>query len=246
VQWIYLSPHFDDIALSCGGLLWEQARAGRSVQVWTVCAGDPERDSELSEFAQALHRRWGSGPEAVVLRRGEDIASCERMGAGWRHFALPDCIYRQGKDGEHLYASEQGIFDPLHAEDLRNVQALRVELAAALPEGAALVCPLALGGHVDHKLTRQAAEMLGRALWYYLDYPYVLRQAEQIPSQERHLWQAQVFPVSQEGLSAWGEAVAAHESQISTFWGSLKEMRRAIEAYWQVEQGVQLWRRRQS
>jgi LmbE family N-acetylglucosaminyl deacetylase len=243
VQWIYLSPHFDDVALSCGGLLWEQARAGDDVQVWTVCGGAPPADSQLSDFAQSLHQRWGTGAEAVLFRQVEDISSCERMGAGWRHFMVPDCIYRQGPDGEHLYASEEALFNPLHPADLPNVQALNQELEGSISPGAALVCPLGLGGHADHRLTRIAAEMLERPLWYYPDYPYVLRQAEQVPAQERHLWRSQAFPVGREALVAWQDAVAAHTSQISTFWGSLEEMRRALEAYWREGQGVRLWAR---
>ncbi len=240
MQWIYLSPHFDDVALSCGGLLWEQARSGHAVQVWTVCGGAPAEGGDLSEFAQALHRRWGTGAEAVESRRAEDIASCLRMGASWRHFNLLDCIYRQAPGGEHLYASEQAIFGELHPADLPTIQAVHRELVAA-PLDAVLVCPLALGGHVDHKLTRQAAEMLGRPLWYYPDYPYVLRQAEPIPAWEREMWQARVFPVSQPGLDAWGEAVAAHASQISTFWIDAEAMRAAIKEYWGEIRGVRLW-----
>ncbi|MBN2499463.1 MAG: PIG-L family deacetylase, partial [Anaerolineales bacterium] len=54
---IYLSPHLDDVALSCGGLVWEQAQAGMAVEVWSVCAGDPP-PGELSEYARSLHARW--------------------------------------------------------------------------------------------------------------------------------------------------------------------------------------------
>ena len=25
-KWVYLSPHFDDVVLSAGGLVWEQTR----------------------------------------------------------------------------------------------------------------------------------------------------------------------------------------------------------------------------
>ena len=34
MRWIYLSPHFDDAVLSCGGLIWEQTHSGdlRAVQ----------------------------------------------------------------------------------------------------------------------------------------------------------------------------------------------------------------------
>src|SRR5512139_3118661 len=79
MHWIYLSPHLDDAALSCGGLIWEQVHAGDTVSVWTICAGDPPNGS-LSPFAEALHARWQSGIEAAVLRREEDVTSCLLLG----------------------------------------------------------------------------------------------------------------------------------------------------------------------
>jgi LmbE family N-acetylglucosaminyl deacetylase len=33
MRWIYLSPHFDDAVLSCGGLIFDQAQAGTPVEI---------------------------------------------------------------------------------------------------------------------------------------------------------------------------------------------------------------------
>lgn len=48
------------------------------------------------------------------------------------------------------------------------------------------------------------------------------------------------FPISQPALAAWQNAVAAHQSQISSFWGDLDEMRGALETYSQWMEGVKL------
>ena len=79
MHWIYLSPHFDDIALSCGGLVWHQVQAGDVVEIWTVCAAAPDPSQPFSPFAQSLHARWGTGPASVAARRAEDIASCQQV-----------------------------------------------------------------------------------------------------------------------------------------------------------------------
>ena len=93
--WIFLSPHFDDAALSCGGLAWEQAQQGDRVEIWTVCSGSPP-DLPLPPFARQLHARWGTGgPETVERRRLEDEEACRRLGALARYFDVPDCIYRR-------------------------------------------------------------------------------------------------------------------------------------------------------
>ncbi|MES0360796.1 MAG: PIG-L family deacetylase, partial [Anaerolineales bacterium] len=94
MEWIYLSPHFDDIALSCGGLVWEQVKAGDKVSIWTICAGKPP-PQPLSSYAQSIHKRWETNQEAVSVRRAEDILSSQRMGANPRYFSIPDAIYRR-------------------------------------------------------------------------------------------------------------------------------------------------------
>jgi LmbE family N-acetylglucosaminyl deacetylase len=50
MRWIYLSPHFDDAVLSCGGLIFEQARQGIPIEIWTIFAGNPP-PGPLSMFA---------------------------------------------------------------------------------------------------------------------------------------------------------------------------------------------------
>jgi hypothetical protein len=145
---------------------------------------------------------------------------------------IPDCIYRReklekGEDramGEALYASEEGLWGALHPQDEALADEVAQELAA-LPEDAVQVCPLALGNHIDHQLTRRAAEQTGRELWYYADYPYILERAAELEALLRQGWQAQVSPVSDDGLRAWQESVAAHASQVSTFWESDEAMR---------------------
>ena len=242
--WVYLSPHFDDVALSCGGLAWEQSQAGEDVQVWTICAGEVP-PGPLSSFAATLHTRWESGHNAPAERRAEDLAACRAMDATPRHFELPDCIYRRGLDQvTHLYASEAGIFGPLHADEAGLVDRLAADLRALIPTGAEVVCPLTLGGHVDHRLTRAAVEKIDGNVWYYADYPYVLLYASELETLRQSGWQSTIIPVSEAGLEAWIESVAAYASQLSTFWPDDASMRAALRDYWQsAGGGVNLWRR---
>jgi LmbE family N-acetylglucosaminyl deacetylase len=240
MEWVFLSPHFDDAALSCGGLVWELGQAGHPVQVWTICAGE-QPSGELSPFAQALHARWQAGAEAVTRRKAEDLRSCAVMGAAPLHFSIPDCIYRI--TGNPHYPSEESLFGPLHPAEEDLVSSLSEELAGALPVEAEMVCPLSIGGHVDHRLTRAAAEKIGNRSWYYADYPYTLKRREEVARLEQKGWEATCFPVSENGLRAWEAAVAAHASQISSFWESLEEMRSDLYAYIQAEGGIRLWRR---
>ncbi len=262
MEWIFLSPHFDDVAFSCGGLVWEIVQSGGNAQIWTICGGEP-LPGEFSPFAQEHHVRWESGEQAVVQRRQEDQAACRRLGAAYHHFPIPDCIYRRaGEDyfqelhtpaarlpqasgrSEHLYATLEAIFGPLRAEEDGLVQQVSAELARNLPESCELVCPLTFGGHTDHRLTRRAVETLNYrrgSLWYYADFPYVLKTTNEMEQLKGSGWRSTLFPISPAGVQAWYEAIAAHHSQISTFWEGLPALRRSLESYLEQNGGVTLW-----
>ena len=248
MQWIYLSPHLDDAALSCGGLVWEQTQAGDHVQIWTICAGDPP-DGPLSPFAQSLHIRWQTGRNAIAIRRQEDLLSCQRLYAKARHFAVPDCIYRKpvrqtagSEQAEYLYTTEQSLFGPVHPAEEILIQEIATKISQEMRTQPKLVCPLALGGHVDHRLVRKAAESLGRDLFYYADYPYLRKTATEIEQLIACGWRQLRHPISPEGLAAWQDSVAAHQSQISTFWPDENAMKLALESDLARLGGLYLWK----
>ncbi|MBG7609538.1 MAG: PIG-L family deacetylase [Anaerolineae bacterium] len=237
MHWIYLSPHLDDVALSAGGLLWEQAHAGDSVQVWTICAGDPTT-KHFSPFAQSLHDRWGIGRDVVAVRRSEDTQSCDLLGASCRHFFIEDCIYRTSANtGAFLYPSEEAIFGALHPDDTPVIAQLIRDFTARILKETQVVCPLTIGGHVDHQLTRAAAERLGIKLWYYADFPYSLDS----PIANPKYLDAQRFSVSSAGMQAWQKSIAAHGSQISSFWENIEDMRTDIQKHSRQMEGIFLW-----
>lgn len=254
MKWIYLSPHLDDVALSCGGAVWEQTQRNEQVEIWSICAGDPPASS-VSGFAESLQSRWNLERDASELRRQEDIASCQRLGAGYRHFPLPDCIYRLGPEGttyfgEPLYDSEESLWEDVHPAEAGLIQWLSEEFERLLPGDSHVICPLALGGHVDHRLTRQAVAQTKRGLWYYADYPYALTETGQLEKLRLEGWESVSFTVSEAGLEAWIQSVAAHRSQISTFWHQDDQrrvpaydvMRKSIRDYCLFQGGVILWR----
>lgn len=239
-KWIYLSPHLDDVAISCGGLVWGQIRSGLAVEIWTLCAGDPP-PGPLSPFAQELHGRWQTGLEATSIRRQEDQHACQELGAACYHFQFPDCIYRMDEDGRHLYASEQAIFGSLEPADLALVETASRAIAARLSTRDFLISPLAIGNHIDHQLTRAAAEATGHSLWYYADYPYACQRQEEIQKLVLADWQAKIFELSDEALQPWARAVAAHQSQISSFWSGMDELLMDLKIYREQMGGGRLW-----
>jgi hypothetical protein len=94
---------------------------------------------------------------------------------------------------------------------------------------------------VDHQLTRRSAENCGLPLWYYADYPYAEEDAELADRLAGQGWLVRVFEITGQGFEAWYEAMAAYQSQVSTFWEDLRDLRRSLEHYTAQMNGVRLW-----
>ncbi len=168
---VYLSPHLDDAALSCGGQISARARAGERVLVLTLFTAD-EPEEGGSDLIETLHGLFGLEGGVVAHRRSEDIAACETLGAEPRHVPLAEAIYRADENGDFLYNAIRAIFSSPVPADSRTVQKLTRVLSefADVPE---IFAPLGVGGHVDHVLTRSAAEIAFRQISYYEEIPYV-------------------------------------------------------------------------
>ena len=237
IDHLYLSPHFDDAALSCGGQIATLTAAGQSVLVVTITGGEPPVDDSPSDTVQQLHERWatsllvegrpGEAAELMVAqRRAEDRAALAVLGAEWLHLSFLDCIYRCGPDGDALYPGPVDMFGPPNPDDDATLAAL-AEALADLPPAGRVYLPLGVGGHVDHLATRRAAERVFAAPVYYEEYPYTARPGAlavaladrpQRFQKTSEVWTAATVWLSAAALAAKTAAVAAYASQLSSFF----------------------------
>jgi LmbE family N-acetylglucosaminyl deacetylase len=230
-DWIYLSPHLDDVALSCGGQIYAATERGERVLIVTITAGDPV--APVSEYAASLHTRWEL-VHATEARRQEDLAACAILGAEALHWSVPDCIYRVDSQGKPFYVSNADLVGAVAPEEMSLVAEL-AEQMRVLPPAHQVVAPLAIGKHVDHQLTRLAAEEAfgSTALLYYEDYPYAQRPGNLArvidPGDAR--WVAQTVPLDERALAAKYDAVAAFRSQLSTFFRDRADLEAQIGGY---------------
>ena len=242
---IYLSPHLDDATLSCGGQIFQQTSLGKRVLIVTITAGDPAV-STVSEYAQSLHTRWELVVDAVAGRRAEDISASQILGADTLHWSVPDCIYRYHPEtGAPFYVSDADIFGEVDPAELSLVNELARQMAN-LPPATQIFAPLTIGHHVDHLLTRAAAELCfgARNLIYYEDYPYAEKVGalEAVLSMEQIAWQAEVIPLSAADVQAKIEAIFAFKSQLSTFFDSRAHLEQRIHDFTTAVGGERIWR----
>lgn len=245
-DWIYLSPHLDDAVLSCGGQIYQETQAGRSVLIITVAAGEAQTEVR-STFALFQHHNWGLDEKEVIeARRAEDMAACRLLGADYEHWLWPDCIYRMDPaSGTPLYSSVEDIFGEIAAAE----QALVDELAkkmGTLPPAGQIVIPLTLGHHVDHQLTRLAAERhFASGLLYYEDYPYIQRHPEALAAllSPAQAWRPRLIPLTEAALQARIEASRQYRSQTRSLFGNVEKMVTLIRQQVSSAGGERLWQR---
>lgn len=150
---VFLSPHADDVGFSCVGLLRALAQAaGHSCSLVTV---------------------FLSGDQAEQ-RRSEDGAAAKLLGCSVSCLELPDA-----PDRPEVRAGLDR-FMPYGPPHLGIANEIVHRLLPRLSTPATLYAPLAVGGHIDHRIVHEAARalayQLGPALRlvFYEDLPYAL------------------------------------------------------------------------
>jgi LmbE family N-acetylglucosaminyl deacetylase len=168
---LFLSPHLDDVAFSCGGLAASLADAG-----WRTVLVTAFTRSIIPATGFALACQLDKGLTAEVdymaLRRAEDLVAAERLGFDevvW--LDLPEAPHRG-------YESAPELFAVLHPEDdvvtplTGCFRQLQVNYNPDL-----VLAPQGLGGHVDHR--QVIAAVLGAfplaRVAFYRDTPYAIR-----------------------------------------------------------------------
>ena len=234
---IYLQPHFDDAALSCGGAIRQQTRFGQRTLVITVFGGMPPQDLQPSGFARQ-NSQIMSLPEnpaaAVEARRAEDEAAISSLGADTLWLDYLDAIYR---GSPAYYQGNEALFGPVnqgdHALD-EELGTLFLSFAERAPL-AAFYAPLGVGHHVDHVLVCSAADRLAQRkvnVKFYEDFPYV-SLGNALESRQRELG----IPMEYEMAEISGqirdkeEAIALYKSQVPQLFGTEDTMRQAVRAY---------------
>jgi LmbE family N-acetylglucosaminyl deacetylase len=221
---LFLSPHLDDVAFSCGGTLALLADRGwRTVLVTAFTA----TILPATGFALACQLDKGLSPEVdyMALRRDEDRVAAGLLGvADLRWLALPEAPHRGYGSAPELFVDIRPA-DDIWRKLAEHLAALRVELAPDL-----ILAPQGLGGHVDHRqlirAVRETAE--GTPVAWYRDTPYAIRNPNAAPFVEAE--PNTTVPIAA-ALDRKIAAACAYASQIGFQFGGPEAAGRALREF---------------
>jgi LmbE family N-acetylglucosaminyl deacetylase len=165
-----LSPHRDDAAFSCGLILSQLIRAEVSVTIVNVFT--------TSSYAPYLTQGDGDRVSQVTLARAQEDKAFLNLLVHEKNVD-PCCITLEDLAWQDLPLRWRTDDDlSLAPSALRPAEVSALSKAfGALSEQDIVLAPLALGGHIDHRLVRAAAQraFVPSALVFYEDLPYACR-----------------------------------------------------------------------
>lgn len=212
-----VSPHLDDVAFSCGGVVARLAAAGRRVVLATVFTQSVDGPTG---FALACQTDKGLPVDVdyMALRRDEDRAAGAALGvAAVVHLPHAEAPHRGYGSAAALFTGRRGD-DGVVAAVAADLAAL---VAAERPE--VVLGPQGLGGHVDHGVVLDALAGLGAPVVRYRDTPYALRGGAPAVGEG--------VPLDAVALGRKLDACACYASQLGFQFGGEVPMRAALARF---------------
>ncbi len=228
---LFISPHFDDVALSCGGTL----AASPKDRTWLVTVFTAPAQTSLSPLVASLHQQWGANTGAYVQRQAEDTAVTNQLGIRSCWLGFHDVIYRDAS----LTKIEQVFSPTLPAVDITCVDDVRDSLLELVKShsGCTVLAPLGLGYHRDHLVVHEATRAVERIVgsdirfFYYEDFPYVNNAGIKGIKRRLHEIEAVLRPTGVDisaTLAQRIELAMLYRSQIGTMFGGTEKAAQAL------------------
>ena len=174
---LLLSPHLDDIALSCSdhAVSWAQQQTELHVLSIFTEFGDAGTASYQGRFI--TEQGFSNTVDYGEARRAEDKEAMQELGLDYSYLGELDAGFRRNSEG-FLYEDYRDLTPwkvDCHSPEI--VRRIAEHLAKISTRYEYVVIPLGVGGHIDHWITREAAETVWPASKriYYLEFPYALR-----------------------------------------------------------------------
>ncbi len=228
---LFISPHLDDVAFSCGGTL---ARLAADDWQTILCTVFTKSVPHPKGFALACQLDKGLSPEIdyMKLRRAEDYQAAKILNAGEvLHLNFAEAPHRGYQSATELFAEVKkedeiwkavaeylGLLDDIHHPDL-------------------IFAPQGLGNHVDHRQTIRAVGKAAAAekIRWYRDTPYAIRQPFAPPADLPFDSLSEIPHDITPFLECKIAACAAYASQINFQFGGADQLKTVLQQFHRSE-----------
>ena len=228
---LFLSPHYDDVAFSCGGTAFALAMRGWTTTLCTVFTKSVPSPTGFALACQ-LDKGLAADVDYLAIRRAEDDGAAHAL-------AFSEVTRLEFAEAPHRgYDSAAALFGDFTPTDTI-AAALEERLRECVRGSDAIFAPQALGAHVDHRRVRDAVLAIAdapahtpRTMWYR-DAPYVLREPLADPSEPlaSKTPTTVAFALDARALAAKLDACAAYASQLGFQFGCEDTMRDALAEF---------------
>jgi len=180
-----ISPHFDDAALSCGGLL---SKLDSKANITVINIFSKAHKGPYTLSAKKFLRVSGNFKDATSLfsaRQREDKEALSAVKIKIVNLGLQDSLFRRkskvsvlGKifpEIDHNYPTYRWHVLKSSGKNDAAVEELKKKLTRFSKKGTIALVPYGIGNHVDHRIARGVCEELFTNLILYSDFPYNIR-----------------------------------------------------------------------
>jgi|GEM_PF-4798649 len=193
---LFLSPHADDVAISCSGLLHDLLAQDYIVGVATVFSGSPNSE----QYTPLIHAAcYPYSPDKWMhIRCEEDINAMSSLNIPFFQLDLPEAIFRCNDQGQLLHTDWNTLYQPYqYKEEVLIAEQLMAKLLLLIDENQVkfIIVPLAEGGHVDHQICRVCVQKIVEDMpdrlnvIFYEDYPFY-------PAANENLYSRFLYPTT--------------------------------------------------
>lgn len=228
---IFISPHLDDAAFSCGGTLARLAADGWQTILCTVFTKSVPHPQGFALFCQ-LDKNLPAEIDYMKLRRAEDYQAAKILNASevlhlnfaeapHRGYESAPELFAEIKTGDEIWrhvAEHFNLLDEIHQPDL-------------------IFAPQGLGNHVDHRQTLRAVResLAAEKTCWYRDAPYAIHQPDappiDLPIDNLSEISLDVAPYLESKITA----CAAYTSQINFQFGGADRLKTALYDFHRLE-----------
>jgi LmbE family N-acetylglucosaminyl deacetylase len=188
VKIVVLSPHRDDAAFSLSLAIGAWLERDHSVEVVNCFTR-----SEHAPFSDvgSVHAN-DRMTYATAVRSKEDESWRQQFGAAAKRLSLKDLNVKDGPLRMHCTLEE------LTSVAVNPADKAMAKIQKAMEGAGAVLLPLALGGHVDHRTALEAAGAIAESAVpcaFYEDLPYALEMTAEAIGQAAHAIASELAPV---------------------------------------------------